>query len=168
MLKNILLPLDGSKISECAIDYAKDIAVHREGSQITIMTVFEEPALETYYLTSETQAKAKAKEWENAKKQRTEQANQYLVRVNDIFAKAGVAVKTVAIEAKTHQGVAEIILDFAEKNKMQLIIMSTHGRSGISRWAMGSVADRVVNHSKTPVLIITPAGCGAKWQDDKN
>ena len=71
----------------------------------------------------------------------------------------------MAIEAKTGQGVAEIILDFAEKNKMQLIIMSTHGRSGISRWAMGSVADRVVNHSKTPVLTITPTGCGAKWSD---
>ncbi len=42
---------------------------------------------------------------------------------------------------------------------MDLIIMSTHGRSGVSRWAFGSVADKVVSHSKIPVLTITPEGC---------
>ena len=54
---------------------------------------------------------------------------------------------------------ADAILDYAEKNNVDLIIMSTHGRSGISRWAFGSVADRVVRHSIAPVLLVAPAGC---------
>jgi nucleotide-binding universal stress UspA family protein len=46
------------------------------------------------------------------------------------------------------------ICDFARKNKFDLIAMATHGRSGISRWALGSVADKVLNCSVVPVMLI--------------
>ena len=51
-------------------------------------------------------------------------------------------------------GIAETILDYAENNKVDLIIMSTHGRSGPSRWAFGSVAEKVVRHAPCPVLVV--------------
>ena len=54
---------------------------------------------------------------------------------------------------------SEEILDFAGKNQVDLIIMSTHGRSGVSRWVMGSVTDRVLRHSMVPVLAVSPPGC---------
>jgi nucleotide-binding universal stress UspA family protein len=49
---------------------------------------------------------------------------------------------------------AEAIVDYASKKDVDLIIMATHGRSGITRWALGSVADRVVRHAKVPVLLV--------------
>ena len=64
-------------------------------------------------------------------------------------------VQPVVIQGK----VAEGILDYVVKNQVDLIMMSTHGRSGPSRWALGSVADRVIRHSLIPVLIVSPKGC---------
>ena len=49
---------------------------------------------------------------------------------------------------------ADAIVDYAGKNDIDLIIMATHGRSGIGRWALGSVADRVVRHANAPVLLV--------------
>jgi len=49
---------------------------------------------------------------------------------------------------------AETICDFAKENEIDLIAMSTHGRGGIARWALGSVADKVVQSSSKPVLLI--------------
>jgi nucleotide-binding universal stress UspA family protein len=54
---------------------------------------------------------------------------------------------------------ADAIMGYADQNGVDLIIMSTHGRAGIGRWFMGSVADRVVRHATVPVLTASPAGC---------
>ena len=57
----------------------------------------------------------------------------------------------------TREGpVSETILDVAEETHADMIAMSTHGRTGISRWLMGSVADRVVHYSHIPVMLIHP------------
>lgn len=53
----------------------------------------------------------------------------------------------------------EAILDYAKANNVDLIVMSTHGRSGVSKFMLGSVADRVVRHAVQPVLLVTPPGC---------
>ena len=52
----------------------------------------------------------------------------------------------------------EAILDYAKENNIDLIVMSTHGRSGVHRWIFGSVTQRVLRHSPVPVLIVPPAG----------
>ena len=52
--------------------------------------------------------------------------------------------------------VAETILQTASENGADVIVMSTHGRSGMKRWLLGSVADRVVTHSDRPVMLIRP------------
>jgi nucleotide-binding universal stress UspA family protein len=54
---------------------------------------------------------------------------------------------------------AESIADYAKKNEVDLIIIATHGRSGVSRWVWGSVADRVLRSSCVPVLMIRAPGC---------
>ena len=65
----------------------------------------------------------------------------------------------IAVEIDiAYGGAAEAILDYAKKNKVNLIVMSTHGRSGVSRWFFGSVAERVLRHSVIPVLIIPSFG----------
>ena len=52
--------------------------------------------------------------------------------------------------------IADIILETADAMQVDMIAMSTHGRSGLQRWVMGSIADRVVRHSPIPVLLIRP------------
>jgi len=76
-------------------------------------------------------------------------AEDYLENVAASLEKDNIEVKTVVIQID--HGVAEAILDYADNNQVDLIIISSHGRSGISRFAIGSVADRVVNYSKVPV-----------------
>jgi len=53
---------------------------------------------------------------------------------------------------------AETIAEFAKQNAIDLIAIATHGRSGVSRWVWGSVADKVLRSSQVPVLVIRPAG----------
>ena len=79
----------------------------------------------------------------------------YLSKAADSLKEDGIAVQTVVVSGRP----AEQILDYANKNQVDLIIMSTHGRSGVSRWVIGSVTDKVVRHSVTPVLTISPPGC---------
>ena len=54
---------------------------------------------------------------------------------------------------------AESIAEYAENNGVDLIIVATHGRSGMSRWVLGSVADRVLRSSCVPVLMVRAPGC---------
>lgn len=65
----------------------------------------------------------------------------------------------VTSEVLTGGRSADMINEYATKNGVDLIIMATHGRSGISRWVWGSVADRVLRSSSVPVLIVRAPGC---------
>jgi nucleotide-binding universal stress UspA family protein len=55
--------------------------------------------------------------------------------------------------------VAESIAEYAEKNSADIILIASHGRSGISRWVMGSVADRILRSARVPVMMIRAPGC---------
>jgi nucleotide-binding universal stress UspA family protein len=55
--------------------------------------------------------------------------------------------------------VAESLAEYAAKNSVDLIIIATHGRSGVSRWVWGSVADRILRSSCAPVLMVRAPGC---------
>lgn len=61
--------------------------------------------------------------------------------------------------ALAYGNAANEILEYATKNNVDLIVMTTHGRSGITRWLFGNVADKVSHHSTIPVLIVAPSGC---------
>jgi nucleotide-binding universal stress UspA family protein len=67
----------------------------------------------------------------------------------------GVSVKPEVITGTP----AESIADYVTKNSMDLIVIATHGRSGISRWTWGSVADRVLRSACVPVLMVRAPGC---------
>jgi nucleotide-binding universal stress UspA family protein len=157
MLNKILAPLDGSKLAECTLGYIKAIAANRREAEVVLLTIVDSVP----YLIpgNESQAKALADEWHQMKKQMNAKAGEYLAVAEDSLKKEGIVVKTEIIEAGVGEAAAELILGYAEKNNMELIVISTHGRSGISRWVMGSTADRVVDHAKIPVLTVKPEGC---------
>ncbi|MDD5082511.1 MAG: universal stress protein [Dehalococcoidales bacterium] len=141
MYSKILVPLDGSKTAECVLGHIIEIA--GGCTQVELLFVAE-PAPPGLYESRE-EAHKKLMAW----------GKEYLAGVEDILTKDGVGAKSVIVEGKA----AETIVDYAENNGVDLIVMSTHGRSGPSRWAFGSVAEKIIRSSIIPVLIVVPKAC---------
>lgn len=158
MYKKILVPLDGSELSECVLDHVKELATGSPETEVVLLTVIEEvSSISTWGVP---QAEAFAPSVQATRRQKIMQpALEYLTRQSEKLKQKGIAVKTEIVEEGGGQKVADLILLYAQDNDIDLIIMSSHGRSGISRWAFGSVADKVVSRSLIPVLSVVPTGC---------
>ena len=144
MYKSILVPLDGSELSECTLQHVKAIAQGCHVTDVTLLTVVLEPQLSSIEWGNESQVKAMVQETENVQKLVMDSAEKYLAEATKKLSEENIGAKTTIVQAKWPQGVADVILDYSKNNSTDLIIMSTHGRSGITRWAMGSVADKVI------------------------
>jgi len=79
-----------------------------------------------------------------------EGAEQYMRAVKKRLFSQGTDVNTIVLEGK----IADILVDYANNNGFDLIVMATHGRSGLARWVVGSVADKILHCSTVPVLLI--------------
>ena len=134
-----MLPLDGSALAEQALPHAI-VQAERCQAELVLLKVLE--PLQIHGL-----ARPSA-EW--VKKHTTALAHEYLERVAAKVKQHGIPVQVATIDG--HPPVA--IVGFAEANEVDLIVMSTRGHSGFSRWLMGSVADRVVRGASVPVLLV--------------
>ncbi len=149
MYNKILVPMDGSENAECITEHVRTVATGCHVPSVILLRVIEPfPQYYMDYRISETfireaQDSAKA------------DARQYLGKIADKMTKDGVSASVEVIEGRA----ADSILDFAAKNGVDLIVMATHGRTGISRWALGSVADKVVRGSNAPVMVVAPESC---------
>jgi nucleotide-binding universal stress UspA family protein len=146
MYKKILAPLDGSELAERALEHVKTVIKGWRAPKVILLQVIPRPAHPAHTLSDEVVRSESEKAEASAK--------EYLAKVADSLKGDGIAVETVIVCG----GPAEEILDYAKKNKVDMIVMSTHGRSGVSRWVFGSVAERVLRHSGTPVLIVPSFG----------
>jgi nucleotide-binding universal stress UspA family protein len=145
MYRKILVPLDGSKTAEGVLPHAKALA-YSEGAELILLTVAANPALD--FVFSDPGLARRAEE------DQEERSKQYIAEVEKELKSAGFRVSTLLRVG----AVAETILQTAEEMQVDVIAMSTHGRTGPARWLLGSVADRVVRSSKVPVLLIRAAG----------
>lgn len=149
MYKKILAPLDGSELSECTLEHLKAIATGCQIPEVVLLRVVE-PLPHVYGDGGLPSG------WhDEAQKKAEEFARDYLAKVSASLKKEGISAETALVSGRA----ADAILDYAREHQVDLIIMSTHGRSGVTRWVMGGVADRVVRHSLVPVLTVSPAGC---------
>ncbi len=159
MYNRILVPLDGSKLSECSLAHVKHIMQGNSTAEVILLTVHGEVDINDPYPYSLARAREISEEREKADIEIEQKLESYLSEKADSLKKENISVKTYLIHPEPLKSVPEIIINYAEENKVDLIVMSTHGRSGVSRWAFGSVADKVVHYSKIPVLTVTPAQC---------
>jgi nucleotide-binding universal stress UspA family protein len=159
MYNKVLAPLDGSKLSECILDHVKEIATGCHISKIVLLTVLEPVDISGDWWANRQQIEAMSAEMQKRESQIEENANNYLAGMSEKIRREGIEVEAVTVKEQSLHEEAEVILDYADKNNIDLIIMSTHGRSGPARWAMGSVTETVVRHSKFPVLTVSPPGC---------
>jgi nucleotide-binding universal stress UspA family protein len=143
MYRKILVPLDGSDVAEAVLPHVEMLA-RANNSEVILLRVAVNPAYQfamtdpsiVGVLVSNMEAETEA----------------YLKRMTAQLTERGLSVSAEMAEGNT----AECILKIAEEKGADLIAMSTHGRSGVTRWLIGSVADRVVRTAKVPVLLVRP------------
>jgi len=142
-LDKALVPLDGSKESEAVIPYIEELASKLE-VEVTLLHILAPH----YYIYSETQLK-------QMESLRTS-AKGYIERVAAQLKQKGIAA-TAEFREVTQGAEAEEIIKLADETQADVVAMSTHGRSGIGRWVLGSVADRVLHEGNTPLLLVRPS-----------
>lgn len=150
MYQKILVPMDGSKLAECVLPHVEAIAKGCNVSNVILIRVVEpmlRPTGDDYFPLEEDR--------ELFKLDRRAVAEDYLNRLVSRLKYDGVKLHTEVIVGK----VAESLVDYAEKNDVDLIVIATHGRSGVSRWVRGSVADRILHFACAPVLMVRPPEC---------
>jgi len=141
--KRILVCLDGSALAETALPHAQILASD-EDAEILLLRVSANPAAEFSFsdpgiansLIEEMEAETLA----------------YMQSARGKLQKAGFRTSFLIRQG----AIAEIILRVAAECQADVIVMSTHGRSGVKRWLLGSVADQVVTHSDLPIMLVRP------------
>ena len=145
MYRKILVPLDGSKVAEGVLPHAKALA-YSEGAELVLLTVGANPAMDFVFSDPGLAERAVEEQEERSKK--------YISEIETQLKSAGFKTSTVLRVG----AVADVILGVAEELQIDVIAMSTHGRTGPARWLLGSVAERVVHSSNVPVLLIRATG----------
>lgn len=144
IFKRILLPLDGSEAGEATLPYIKKLTEKLESDVILFHVIATGKHVHTiggldYVRFTEQQVEA------------TElKAKQYLAQVAGKLAGTKAVIRS---EVKVGDTAQEII-NFANETNASLVAMSTHGHSGIERWALGSITHRVLHHGNTPLLVV--------------
>lgn len=143
--KKIVVPLDGSGWSQRAIPHAVDIA-RANNAELILLHVLKPPASDyvgEIALAGQDQQLMAVRE----------EMKQKLMAIRGQIRGENITVRVQLIEGT---GVAGIIVDYVNDEGADLVVMSSHGRTGLLRWMLGSVAHKVMQEVKTPVMIIHP------------
>ncbi len=143
-LKSLIVPLDGSDLAEKVLPTAVELAKQRN-LEIVLIRAYNIPT------TAYAGVEGYALPMDDLLKGMREEACEYLENKATDVKKLGIG--RVSFTAKEGLAADEII-SFAKTLPSGLIAMSTHGRSGVRRWVLGSVTETVVRHSENPVLVI--------------
>lgn len=142
MYERILVPLDQSDLAERALPHAVPIA-HAFGSSIHLVSVV--PVIDPVAL----RATGQPVDWEA----QVERAREYMRGVRKRIIADGVEAEWDVCQGD----IAEELLRYCEVQECNLIVMCTHGRSGLGRWVYGSIADKILRHAPAPVLLVRAA-----------
>jgi nucleotide-binding universal stress UspA family protein len=145
MYRNILVPLDGSHVAECSLPHVKAVARAFQIYTLFLITVLMP-------VGSRVLSRIPASKLDIVKQSSEANAREYLSRIATALNNEGFNAEAIVVSGKP----AEQVVDFAEKNSIDLIVMSTHGRSGLSRRHYGSVTERVMRMSSVPILVVRP------------
>lgn len=146
--KAILVPLDGSKVAESVLPHVEALArgCGDDPMDVVLLAVLEPvvaPALDPGVGPVGMQEAMEA--YSEARKG-------YLSETQALLSNAGVSAQAEVLMGSA----AEEIVSYADENRVSLIVMATHGRSGIGRWVYGSVAERVLMGTSRPVFLVRP------------
>ena len=149
MYERVLVPLDGSKVGEAALPHVEKLVsklAPEVKAEVILLQVVS--SLTHYVIAGEASVRVPytEKELEQIKKK----VRSYLNKVGESLRSKGATVKTKVATGKA----AEEIIKAADETKANLIAMSTHGRSGLSRLTFGSITDKVLRTGTVPMLVV--------------
>ena len=151
MYKKIVVPLDGSPLAECVLPHVEALARGCLVNEIIFVRAVEPFQYPTY--AGEVTITPAEVERINAGNKL--EAEDYLRKLTDRF-----KFEKIPTGWEVLLGVAaERIADYGSKNQADSVVIATHGRSGLSRWVWGSVADRILRSACVPVLMVRAPGC---------
>lgn len=139
----ILVPLDGSRLAEQALCSAMTLGQGLPAEVVLFRATSIPPAVEEALDKAGLQAEPLMEHLKT-------DASQYLEAMSQLLSKTGVQFRHVVRRGPA----AEAILDFADQSEIHMIVMASHGYSGIRRWRHGSVAERVLLSANIPVLLV--------------
>jgi nucleotide-binding universal stress UspA family protein len=160
MYKKIMVPLDGSKLAECVLPHVESIVKGCGNPEVVFVRVVEPkdlPAPEgvgsdgggTYSIKDVDKLR------ERLLLQNKTDAEKYLSQLTSRLGYEGAIIKTQVLVGH----VAGSLAEYVEKQGVDLIVIATHGRSGISRWVWGSTTDRILRSTCVPVFMVRAPGC---------
>jgi len=149
MAEKILVPLDGSKAGEAALPELEKLVAKllpEVKVEVTLLQVLS--SLSHYVVAGEASARIPYTEQEM--EQMKKKAMSYLRKAGEVLRKKGATTRTKVAVGRA----ADEIIKAADEIHADIIAMSSHGRSGLSRWAFGSVTDKVLRGGNKPVLVV--------------
>lgn len=151
MYEHILVPTDGSEVAETAVDHAVDIA-KKYDADIHALYVADTDKI-AYGVGAAKVERVRQGDFEEMPelKKQAEEATSY---VTDQGEKHDITVTTHLAGGKPHQQIA----DYVQSEDIDLVVMGSHGRAGVSRALLGSVTERTIRSTDVPVLVVDYEG----------
>lgn len=149
VFRHILVPLDGSALAEAILEHVVRLGRLEPGAEVTLLDVVQ-PVTSDVWLSYAALAPSETVSVTQRQEQR---AREYLEAIARRLEDIGLRVRSRVVVAAN---VAAAVLEMAHGEEVDLVALATHGRSGLARLAVGSVADKVIRGSRTPVLLFRP------------
>ncbi len=146
--RKMLVPLDTSGFAECVLDHVKEISATRAIPEVVLLSAVEP-------VTSQTVAYMGSERIKDAEDRAVKAALLYLDRIKESLALERSSVTTVARIGRA----ADVILDYVEESGADIVVLSTHGQSGMTKWFLGSTVDKVLRRSPVPVFLVPAVEC---------
>ncbi len=148
MYKKILVPLDESAMAEAVLPHVQSLAKAFD-AEIVLVFIDEQLPARAMYVPEAVDVTA----LQQVSVEARATANHYVHQRAELLMEKGYKARAEVIEGSS---ISDAIIQYAAQNNVDLVAMSTHGRSGVARLFLGSVADKVVRDAKIPILLIRP------------
>ena len=147
MLSQVLVPLDGSELAEQALPYAEQVVAST--GEIILLSVVDVPDFPIYTIYP-IPISPPEPDYSTVVNDMLTNTKEYLDKLANNLRLSGHRVKTIVKSGES----ATCIIEEAQERNVDMIVMSTHGRSGLSRWLLGSITQKVLNSMPCPVVVI--------------
>ena len=155
MSERILIPLDGSEMGETALHYVENLVDELAAGKKVEVTLLQVVKPETHQVEiGGGRGLVPVPSTEEEMKTIEERAMQYLDKVGESLRSKGATVNCKVLRCERNISSAVKIIEAEEEINADLVAMSTHGRHGLTRWAFGSVSEKVLRGGKVPVLMV--------------
>ena len=153
MYKKVLVPLDGSALAECTLSHVKNLFKDGSVGEVTLLNVVK---VDLPWAIMGSDQSPKGIDLNAIREPLFIASRKYLANIESRLVSEGIKVKTESLEGNRPP---DTITEYAQEKGMDMIVIGTHGYTGLKKLMLGSVAFGVLHQSHIPVLLIRPESC---------